>query len=191
VDKFEKAFVEALRTFRRNGRLPEYAPEWKAPERVSKEERHNRASVRLYRTAPLVFCELAVAYEASQRPEAKAREIILRAYARALVMVGDDEDARGALQVEAHAMLDEVFEGEQEGSASPRPPVSIRRTRPRMKVSSAREPQRGGCDFSVEADETGGDPADVFVRRISPSKSSNLNPSLSLAASRWPTQTPL
>jgi hypothetical protein len=165
VVKFEKAFVEALRTFRRTDRLPKYAPEWKPPERVSKEERHKRSSVRLYRAAPLEFCKLAVAYEASQRPEAKAREVILRAYARALAMVGDDEDARGALQVEAHAMLDEVFEGEQESPASLRPPcVNTADTAEDGGELAARALEGRGV-FSAENGESGGDSADVFVPR--------------------------
>lgn len=168
VDKFEKAFVEALRTFRRSGRLPKYAPDWKPPERVSKEECHARASVRLYRAAPLEFCKLAVAYEASRRPEAKAREVIARAYARALAMIGEDEDARGALQVEAHAMLDEIFEGEQESSASLRPPCVYTADTADDEGKFGARASEGGGDFSAENDESAGDSADVFIRRTPP-----------------------
>lgn len=176
VGKFEKAFVEALRTFRCTGRLPKYAPEWKAPERVSKEECQTRASVRLYRAAPLEFCKLAVIYEASQRPEAKAREVIARAYARALTMVGADEDARGALQVEAHAMLDEIFEGEQESSASIRPPCVYTADTADDEGEFGARASEGDGDFSAETDESGGDSADVFVRQMTPAEVLEFDP---------------
>lgn len=125
VNKFEAAFVETLRAQKRDGQIPAYAPEWKPPPPPeSKAERHARRALSLYRVAPDVFCLAVLAAREAERPAVKARETVRRACARALVMVKDGpESEREALQIDAHALIDEIFAGEPESAPYRVPPV--------------------------------------------------------------------
>jgi hypothetical protein len=176
VQRFETAWRGALRSFKDGGRIPAYAPEWKPPEKVSDEERHERAAVRLYRAAPLAFCIVVAAVEESKRPEVKAREMIRRALLRAFSELGNDEAAKDALQVEAHALLDEIREGEGE-SAPPAcsPCVSTADSGLDAGELVARASE-GSCDFSAESDESAPDVADANVRRTPPAEVLEFDP---------------
>lgn len=176
VNKFRAAFVEALRTFRREGQLPKYAPEWKPP--PSEQEQRASATVRAYRAAPLAYCLAAVLAEEAKRPEVKAREMIARVYARAFTLLGEDEAAKDALQIEAHAWLDEIREGEELSAAPVCPPCvsTADSSEQDATLHLAPEPEfvarasEGVCDFPAENDKTAEGAADIYVRREPPAE---------------------
>jgi RepB DNA-primase from phage plasmid len=113
VNRFEAAFADALRDFKRSGRVPAFAVKWEPPPKVDKADESATAALRLYRSAPEMFCLAVVTAEEAQRPAVRAREVLRRAVLRSLAMLGDDAEARDALQIEAHALVDEIFEGER------------------------------------------------------------------------------
>lgn len=125
VNKFEAAFIKTLKAQRRDGRIPSYAPEWvPPPPPESKTEQRARRAVSLYRALPKLFCLAVAAAQEAERPTVKAREIMRQACSRILTLVKDGpEDEREALQIEAHALIDEMFAGEPESAPYRVPPV--------------------------------------------------------------------
>jgi hypothetical protein len=113
VNNMEDAFAECLRSARQDLRVPVYAEKWEPPKPVDAEELHRAACLRLCRGSLGLFCLAVVAVEEARRPQLLALEVVRRAVRRARSIVGDDAALLGTLQVEAHALVDELFEREE------------------------------------------------------------------------------
>ena len=163
VNKFAEAFAEALRAARRSGAVPRFAEKWEPPPVVDAEAARLSRAFACYRAAPRLFLFTLAAAEDAARPFVKARDIMRRAALRAAAMLPEGE--REAFQIEAHAILDEVWEGEEETPPPPAvPPVSKRRTAEKSAEADAPESatsrasaQGEAADFGRKNEETGGD----------------------------------
>lgn len=125
VDKFEAAFAKTLDVQKSEGLIPVYAPEWKPPPpSESKAAQHARRAVSLYCTSSKVFCIAVLSAREAEGPAVKAHEIIRRACSKVLTIIkGLPESEREALQIDAHALIDEMFAGEPESAPYCAPPV--------------------------------------------------------------------